>query len=102
MAEGQLTQREFVFSKRDFDEVRKLIYDHAGIALTEAKEDMVYRFLPRGAPLPYPQGLPQDPQGPSHHHLEFGSQHRRGALLHRHDGSGGLRRQQCAGQGPGQ
>jgi len=47
MAEGQLTQREFVFSKRDFDEVRKLIYDHAGIALTEAKEDMVYSRVAR-------------------------------------------------------
>jgi chemotaxis protein methyltransferase CheR len=47
MAEGPYPQREFAFSKRDFEEVRKLIYDHAGIALTEAKEDMVYSRLAR-------------------------------------------------------
>lgn len=39
--------REFVFSRRDFEEVRKMIYDHAGIALTDAKEDMVYSRLAR-------------------------------------------------------
>jgi len=47
MAEAIATQREFVFSCRDFAEVRKMIYDHAGIALTEAKEDMVYSRLAR-------------------------------------------------------
>ena len=47
MAEAIATQREFVFSRRDFEEVRKMIYDHAGIALTEAKEDMVYSRLAR-------------------------------------------------------
>ncbi len=47
MAEAITTQREFVFSRRDFEEVRKMIYDHAGIALTEAKEDMVYSRLAR-------------------------------------------------------
>ncbi len=40
-------QREFAFSKRDFEEVRKLIYQHAGIALSDAKEDMVYSRLAR-------------------------------------------------------
>jgi len=39
--------REFHFSHRDFEEVRKLIYDHAGIALSDAKEDMVYSRLAR-------------------------------------------------------
>jgi chemotaxis protein methyltransferase CheR len=44
---AEATQREFAFSRRDFEEVRKMIYDHAGIALTEAKEDMVYSRLAR-------------------------------------------------------
>ncbi|MDO9226762.1 MAG: CheR family methyltransferase [Pseudomonadota bacterium] len=44
---AEATQREFIFSRRDFEEVRKMIYDHAGIALTEAKEDMVYSRLAR-------------------------------------------------------
>jgi chemotaxis protein methyltransferase CheR len=39
--------REFHFSHRDFEDVRKLIYDHAGIALSDAKEDMVYSRLAR-------------------------------------------------------
>jgi len=39
--------REFHFSRRDFEEVRKLIYDHAGITLSDAKEDMVYSRLAR-------------------------------------------------------
>jgi chemotaxis protein methyltransferase CheR len=47
MAEAITTQREFVFSHKDFEEVRKMIYDHAGIALTAAKEDMVYSRLAR-------------------------------------------------------
>mgnify|MGYP001338066038 CR=1 FL=1 len=47
MAEANLTQREFPFSNRDFEEVRKMIYDHAGIALNDAKEDMVYSRLAR-------------------------------------------------------
>jgi chemotaxis protein methyltransferase CheR len=32
---------------QDFEEVRKMIYDHAGIALSDAKEDMVYSRLAR-------------------------------------------------------
>jgi chemotaxis protein methyltransferase CheR len=41
------SEREFQFTHRDFEEVRKMIYDHAGIALSEAKEDMVYSRLAR-------------------------------------------------------
>ena len=44
---AEATTREFVFSHRDFEEVRKMIYDHAGIALSDAKEDMVYSRLAR-------------------------------------------------------
>jgi len=47
MAEAQTREREFEFSKKDFEEVRKMIYDHAGIALSDAKEDMVYSRLAR-------------------------------------------------------
>jgi chemotaxis protein methyltransferase CheR len=47
MAEATSPQREFLFSSRDFEEVRKMIYDHAGIALNDAKEDMVYSRLAR-------------------------------------------------------
>jgi chemotaxis protein methyltransferase CheR len=47
MAEMGAPQREFTFSRKDFEEVRKMIYDHAGIALSDAKEDMVYSRLAR-------------------------------------------------------
>jgi len=47
MAEATAPQREFIFSRKDFEEVRKMIYDHAGIALSDAKEDMVYSRLAR-------------------------------------------------------
>jgi chemotaxis protein methyltransferase CheR len=40
-------QREFHFSQEDFDRVRKLIYDHAGISLAPVKRDMVYSRLAR-------------------------------------------------------
>lgn len=39
--------REFAFTVADFDRVRKLIYEHAGIALSTAKQDMVYSRLAR-------------------------------------------------------
>jgi chemotaxis protein methyltransferase CheR len=39
--------REFHFSRRDFEEIRKLIYEHAGISLSDAKEDMVYSRVAR-------------------------------------------------------
>jgi len=47
MAQADTPLREFTFSRRDFEEVRKMIYDHAGITLSEGKEDMVYSRLAR-------------------------------------------------------
>ncbi|MCX7208488.1 MAG: chemotaxis protein CheR [Proteobacteria bacterium] len=37
--------REFQFTEQDFEKVRKLIYNYAGIALSPAKQDMVYGRL---------------------------------------------------------
>ncbi len=39
--------REFHFTTADFQKIRKLIYDHAGISLSELKQDMVYSRLAR-------------------------------------------------------
>lgn len=39
--------REFVFTTKDFELVRQLIYDHAGISLNPSKQDMVYSRLAR-------------------------------------------------------
>ena len=39
--------REFAFDERDFKLVRKLIYDYAGIKLSEQKRSMVYNRLAR-------------------------------------------------------
>jgi len=39
--------REFHFTDQDFQRVRKLIYEHAGINLSEVKRDMVYSRLGR-------------------------------------------------------
>ena len=39
--------REFAFSTSDFERVRKLIYQHAGISLSPVKQDMVYSRLAR-------------------------------------------------------
>jgi chemotaxis protein methyltransferase CheR len=39
--------REFQFSRQDFERIRKLIYERAGISLSEAKQDMVYSRLAR-------------------------------------------------------
>jgi len=39
--------REFNFSTGDFERVRKLIYQHAGISLSPVKQDMVYSRLAR-------------------------------------------------------
>lgn len=39
--------REFVFSQSDFDLVRKLIYQRAGISLSDQKKEMVYSRLAR-------------------------------------------------------
>jgi len=39
--------REFAFSDADFERVRKLIYQHAGISLSPIKKDMVHSRLAR-------------------------------------------------------
>lgn len=39
--------REYAFSERDFAVIRRLVAEHAGIALSEAKRDMVYSRLVR-------------------------------------------------------
>ncbi len=39
--------REFAFSAQDFERVRKLIHEHAGIVLAPSKQDMVYSRLTR-------------------------------------------------------
>lgn len=39
--------REYKFTKNDFDRVRKLIYDHAGISLSDSKQELVYSRLSR-------------------------------------------------------
>ena len=40
-------EREFEFTSHDFARVRKLIYQHAGISLSDAKTDMVYSRIGR-------------------------------------------------------
>ncbi|MBV8466174.1 MAG: chemotaxis protein CheR [Burkholderiales bacterium] len=37
--------REFKFTQADFERIRKLIYDYAGISLNDSKHDMVYGRL---------------------------------------------------------
>jgi len=39
--------REFKFTAQDFKRVQKLIYDHAGISLSETKQELVYSRLSR-------------------------------------------------------
>ena len=39
--------REFLFTQKDFEQIRKLVYDHAGINLSESKKDLVYSRLGR-------------------------------------------------------
>ena len=39
--------REFNFTAQDFKRVQKLIYDHAGISLSESKQELVYSRLAR-------------------------------------------------------
>ncbi|MBI4754327.1 MAG: chemotaxis protein CheR [Betaproteobacteria bacterium] len=46
-AHSPAAAREFEFTAADFERVRKLIYDHAGISLGPAKYDMVYSRLAR-------------------------------------------------------
>lgn len=47
LSEREQAGREFAFSSADFERVRKLIYQHAGIALSPVKQDMVYSRLAR-------------------------------------------------------
>ncbi len=44
---GAGRDREFVFTTKDFEQVRRMIYDHAGISLNPSKQDMVYSRLAR-------------------------------------------------------
>lgn len=46
-ASSSTAGREFSFSSNDFERVRKLIYQHAGISLAPVKQDMVYSRLAR-------------------------------------------------------
>ena len=39
--------REYAFTQADFERIRKLIYNHAGISLSAAKQNMVYSRLAR-------------------------------------------------------
>ena len=39
--------REFKFTAQDFKRVQKMIYDHAGISLSESKQELVYSRLSR-------------------------------------------------------
>lgn len=39
--------REFAFNERDFERIRTLIYEHAGISLSHKKRDMVYSRVAR-------------------------------------------------------
>ncbi|MBL8501219.1 MAG: chemotaxis protein CheR [Nitrosomonas sp.] len=39
--------REYVFTQADFERIRKLIYNHAGISLSKGKQNMVYSRLAR-------------------------------------------------------
>ncbi|MBI3525534.1 MAG: chemotaxis protein CheR [Betaproteobacteria bacterium] len=48
MAESPINEaREFHFTAQDFERIRKLIYERAGITLSAAKQDMVYSRLAR-------------------------------------------------------
>ena len=43
----EIGSREFAFTDADFERVRKLIYEHAGISFSATKQDMVYSCLAR-------------------------------------------------------
>jgi chemotaxis protein methyltransferase CheR len=45
--ESSGTEREFTFTQADFDFLRGLVYDHAGIVVDEKKHDMLYARLAR-------------------------------------------------------
>lgn len=41
------SDKEFLFSRKDFDEVRRILYEKTGIRLAESKDSMVYSRLAR-------------------------------------------------------
>jgi chemotaxis protein methyltransferase CheR len=45
--QNQETSKEFEFTRRDFERVRALIYQRAGISLADSKQEMVYSRLAR-------------------------------------------------------
>jgi len=45
--DSETSAREYDFSQQDFDRVKKLIYDRAGISLSPSKKNMVYSRLSR-------------------------------------------------------
>ena len=47
LSQRQASSKEFDFTVRDFDRVRTLIHQRAGIALAESKQEMVYSRLAR-------------------------------------------------------
>lgn len=47
MLKDKQDDREFEFTSSDFSRIRKLIYEHAGISLSDAKSDMVYSRIGR-------------------------------------------------------
>src|SRR3546814_18780221 len=47
MPEHNEAHREFHFTARDFERVKRMIYARAGIALARGKEDLVYSRLAR-------------------------------------------------------
>ncbi|SCY07296.1 MCP methyltransferase, CheR-type [Nitrosospira sp. Nl5] len=47
MEAAERKTREYDFTNEDFERVRKLIYEHAGISLSASKQDMVYSRLAR-------------------------------------------------------
>jgi len=47
MQKETVADKEFVFTARDFDRVRRLIYERAGIALGDNKQEMIYSRLTR-------------------------------------------------------
>jgi chemotaxis protein methyltransferase CheR len=46
-SKGESSGKEFDFNSRDFERVRGLIYQRAGIALADSKQEMVYSRLAR-------------------------------------------------------
>lgn len=46
-SETATREREFAFTARDFEQIRGLIYQHAGISLSDGKVDMVYSRIAR-------------------------------------------------------